>query len=384
MAGALMQLVAYGTQDVYLTVDPTITFWKAIYRRHTNFAMEAMNQTLNGRPDFGNRIYTKISRNGDLLHRCYLKATLPPLDGSLVYVNRVGFRLIKMIELRVGGQVIDRHYSTWMHIWTELTHTSDHKEILDNIVGPKGDNGNTSNSQNINEINVPLLFSFCRNPGLSIPLVALQYHEVELWIDLETLSNCIQGGSDIIKSLTNVQLWADYIFLDTDERKEFVANPHEYLIETTQTFETSVIAGINNVKIQFNHPTKFIVWANRANNIEGDDFTSFCSGPGVNSNINTAKLLLNGMDRFAERDSKYFNYIQPYQHFEIKPDLGINMYSFALKPAEHQPSGSCNFSRIDNINLLVNCTVPGNLHIYGFSYNVFRVSSGMGGLVFAN
>lgn len=387
MAGALMQLVAYGAQDVYLTADPTITFWKAVYRRHTNFAMESMSQTLSGTTNFGNRVTCRVSRNGDLLHRVYVKATLPSQTSdtdSNDYVNRVGFRLLNSVELRVGGQMIDRHYSHWMHIWTELTHTTDQKALLDKMVGGKGEDGAVQGTGSILDLNIPLLFSFCRNPGLALPLIALQYHEVELWIQFETLANCLDSGSGT-GSLSNVELWADYIFLDTEERKEFAQKPHEYLIEVTQNQDATLSGtGNNSVRLTMNHPTKFITWAVQRSTPTGDKFTDYTNGSA--SNVSLAKLKLNGQDRFAQRDSTYFNYVQPYQHFEVKPDLGINVYCFALKPAEHQPSGSCNLSRIDNVNLDIvpTDTSATQLRVYGFSNNVFRVASGMGGLAYSN
>lgn len=402
MAGALMQLVAYGAQDVYLTTDPTVTFWKAVYRRHTNFAMESMSQTLSGTPNFGNKVVCRISRNGDLLHRCYIKATIPTLGSTSVvddtWVNRVGFALLKSVELRVGGQQIDKHYASWMHIWTELTHNTDMKALLDKLVGPKGTDGavfDVSGTAPLLNLNIPLLFSFCRNPGLALPLIALQYHEIELWIEFQTAANLVNSTATLAgtEALSSVELWADYIFLDTEERKEFAQKPHEYLIEVTQQQQASVTAGTNNsVRLTFNHPTKFITWAiqETAANNAGDTFTNFTTNAttttaGTTSCVSQAKLRLNGQDRFSARDNTYFNYVQPYQHFECKPDLGINVYSFALKPAEHQPSGSCNLSRIDNVNLEITPVADGAaIDVYAFSYNVFRVASGMGGLAYSN
>jgi hypothetical protein len=370
--------------------------------------MESMSQTLSGTANFGSKVVCRISRNGDLLHRCYVKATLPSFGEASAddaYVNRVGFALLKSVELRVGGQQIDKHYASWMHIWSELTHNVDMKALLDKLVGPKGVDGANYNdadvpgaaSEGIFDLNIPLLFSFCRNPGLALPLIALQYHEIELWIEFESLANIFQGPGTVPttnNSLSSVELWADYIFLDTEERKEFAQKPHEYLIEVTQQQQASVNQSVNNsIRLTFNHPTKFITWAIQEATNAGDKFTNFTidadsETAGTTSCVNLAKLRLNGQDRFTIRDNTYFNYVQPYQHFECKPDLGINVYSFALKPAEHQPSGSCNLSRIDNVNLEVTPVAltgnTGSITVYAFSYNVFRVASGMGGLAYSN
>ena len=401
MAGALMQLVAYGAQDVYLTAEPTITFWKAVYRRHTNFAMESMEQTFNGTSNWGNKVVCRVSRNGDLMGRCYLRVTLPVLNPSDNWCNRVGFALIRWTELRVGGQMIDRLYATWMHIWTELTHTYDQKRLLDKLVGPKGADGAAGGEVEVtggNTLNIPLLFAFCRHPGLALPLIALQYHEVEIHIEFSALSACAstsatQALSPSTYPLGYCSLWVDYIFLDTEERKEFAQKPHEYLIEITQSQEQAVTTNsLNSVRLTFNHPTKFLTWAVREGTPAGDQFTDFTLGSvALGSTVTGAKIQLNGQDRFQLRDAEYFNYVQSYQHFTGYPDLGINVYSFAIKPEEHQPSGSCNLSRIDNVNLNVqvaniNTTTTGtpNLLVYALSYNVFRVASGMGGLAYSN
>jgi hypothetical protein len=281
------------------------------------------------------------------------------------------------------------------------------KALLDKLVGPKGVDGANYNdadapgaaSEGIFDLNIPLLFSFCRNPGLALPLIALQYHEIELWIEFETQANIAQDTM-VTGSLSGVELWADYIFLDTEERKEFAQKPHEYLIEVTQQQQASVNENVNNsIRLTFNHPTKFVTWAIKSTNNVGDKFTNFTSNAGAGADpevagtiscVSLAKLRLNGQDRFTQRDNAYFNYVQPYQHFECKPDLGINVYSFALKPSEHQPSGSCNLSRIDNVNLEVTpvsdlgTAGTGSIDVYAFSYNVFRVASGMGGLAYSN
>jgi hypothetical protein len=358
MGGGLLQLVAYGAQDVYLTGNPQITFFKVVYRRHTNFSMESIEQTFNGTADFGRRVTCQISRNGDLIHRIYLQANIT--DGATV--TRAGLLLIRSVELEIGGQRIDKQYGDWMNIWNELSLPAGKAT---------GYNTMTSSVNGTKDIYVPLEFWFCRNPGLALPLIALQYHEVK--INLEFNSAAITG----LTTLNSAALWVDYIFLDTDERRRFAQLSHEYLIEQLQfTGEETVTGGSNNkIKLNFNHPVKELVWVSAA---ASDTFTYLA--PGV------AKLQLNGHDRFAERAGTYFTLVQPYQHHENIPTDGtISVYSFALKPEEHQPSGTLNFSRIDSA--VLNHTPNGSAavcRVYAVNYNVLRVMSGMGGLSFSN
>ena len=280
------------------------------------------------------------------------------------------------------------------HVWTELSHTTDQKALLDKIVGVSTTDGQTNASGNAAaalRLHVPLLFSFCRNPGLALPLIALQYHEVEIHIEFDTAANCSTNASPS-GSLSDVSLWCDYMFLDTEERKTFAQNPHEYLIETVQTQEESVSSSAtNNIRLNFNHPVKELVWCVRITSPNGDKFTDFCtnasgSAGGTTSAVTSAILKLNGQDRFASRVNDYFNYVQPLQHHTGKPDLGINCYSFALKPEDHQPSGTCDFSRIDNAQLQVvtPASGAGTAHVMAHGYNVLRVASGMGGLAYSN
>jgi hypothetical protein len=397
MPGALMQLAAYGAQDAYLTTKPEVTFFRAIHKRHTNFAMEAMEQTLSGDASFGATSLTcRISRNGDALGPVYVRTSLPSLaadTSSNGYCGRVGFRLLKEVDFRVGGQTIDKHYSNWMHVWTELTHSYDQKRLLDELVGHTDtdlvrEDASQADGTAAVTLNIPLLFSFCRNPGLALPLIALQYHEVELRFQLASANECMADGS-ITTSITlgSTSVWCDYYFFDAEERKEFAAQPHEYLIETLQQEVHTLTAGAtNNVRLTINHPTKMLVWSARGSTNNGDAFCDFTDGADGQV-ITQARLKLNGQERFATRDGTYFNYVQPYQHTGCYPARGVQMYSFALKPAEHQPSGTCNMSRIDNINLeLTTAAGVGSttLEVNALSYNVFRVASGMGGNAFAN
>ena len=384
-----MQLVAYGAQDIYLTGNPQITFFKVVYRRHTNFAMESVEQTLNGSVGLGNKQTATISRNGDLVGRMYLEFT------STVAANscNAGHNSIDNVEVQIGGQMIDKHYGHWMEVWAELTepNPSGSVNISGGSFGTRFQNmtcaGGSAADQSVDpavECRVPLQFWFNRNPGLALPLIALQYHEVKVLITWAS-SNFTPSAE---------KLWADYIYLDTDERRRFAQVSHEYLIEQVQhTVDSSA-----SIDLNFNHPVKELVW------------TGAVSSVGVRTAITDAKtkLVLNGHDRFAERDLEYFTQTQVWQHHTGTPVIAnatlaglvkasqpdgsltgraskndIAVYSFALKPEEHQPSGTCNFSRIDNAQLKITGN-SADTNVYAVNYNVLRVMSGMGGLAYSN
>ena len=223
---------------------------------------------------------------------------------------------------------------------------------------------------------IPLEFWFCRNVGLALPLIALQYHEVKININFNDLtkSYASNGAEDSNLTLSSAALWADYIFLDTDERRRFAQLSHEYLIEQVQfTGQEQVDTG-KAVKMSFNHPVKELIWR-----VSKSDYSEYRT-------VKSAKLMLNGNDRFSQRDGTYFTLVQPYQHHTNIPDSdeGVHVYSFALKPEEHQPSGTLNMSRIDTASLSLNCETGGTVKVYAVNYNVLRILSGMGGLAYSN
>ena len=515
MGGGLMQLVAYGAQDVYLTGNPQITFFKVVYRRHTNFSMECVEQTINGTSILGAAATTgtvTVSRNGDLLSKMYVTSETAGVTN--------GDAIVSEARLEIGGQEIDKQSREWMQVWAELS-TPESKALgLKAMKGSVGSSGTTGAGM----VQVPLQFFFCRNAGLALPLIALQYHEVKVKFTFGTTT-------DVGNVAANVKVWADYVYLDTDERRRFAQVSHEYLIEQVQ--EQSLSASTSN-KLNFNHPVKELVWASNATNSYG-----------------TAKLTLNGHDRFAPQQEEYFQLRQPYDHHTAIPrqnlpgaaqstyldraasltaltngtadgvylrhatDGGnsdgvftydfsantivlrgaaamaaaaaqltvgtelvlvagdadtvantqvytavvtvagndapaaaeyallttdgnantlavvttvpvstagsgtffggadsaaddtlsiyivgagsassqgrtsqltkkVNVYSFALKPEEHQPSGTCNFSRIDTAYLVTDSALESTDNIYAVNYNVLRIMSGMGGLAYSN
>jgi hypothetical protein len=350
-----------------------------------------MEQTLDGTIGLGQRVTCDIQRNGDLISNVWVDASL----NSTNPVNRVGFALLDNVELRVGGQIIDKQSGRWMYLWSELTHTNAQKQMLDQLVGTKGVNG--ASNGDCPRLMVPLQFSFCRNPGLALPLIALQYHEVKLEIDIASAASV---ATDSTATLNSMKLWVDYIYLDVAERTLFAQNAKEYLIETVQSQTASIRGGSSNsVRLNFNHPVKELVWVATQSTPSGvDKFTNFLDASGTRvanvtaDQLSATTIRLNGQDRFSARDHRYFQYVQPHQHHTGVPDLGINCYSFAIRPEEHQPSGTCNFSRIDNAELVV--TTPAatsgsgglfnQVHVYAHSYNIFRVAAGMGGLAYSN
>ena len=505
MGGGLMQLVAYGAQDIYLTGNPQITFFKVVYRRHTNFSMETIAQTFSGTGKIGSNINTAtatISRNGDLIHKMYINCETPSGSDSTR-----GSEIVQTAELEIGGQKIDKHWASWNNIWNELS-TPESKAI--GLKSMQGDVGITGASKTgVSSIQVPLNFWFCRNPGLALPLIALQYHEVKVQFGFGTTGTTKLSENDELK------LMVDYIYLDTDERRRFAQVSHEYLIEQIQ--KQDIVTSSTSQKLIFNHPVKELIW--------------------TTSSYTTAQLKLNGHDRFSEQKPEYFQLRQPFDYHSAVPrqnlpsatrttlglkssgsltnaavsthdsasynhttfvftasngtvaaieaaagvasgalsnetilitvagtdgSLGggsgsgkgsvfvgqlnaaatasgeelhfvnapvaengttlkvndgagtdnlvqndivtfsvikdsvideartsqmtekINVYSFALKPEEHQPSGTCNFSRIDTAILDLKDYVTTAGEIYAVNYNVLRIMSGMGGLAYSN
>ena len=521
MGGGLLQLVAYGAQDAYITGNPHITFWKVLYKRHTNFAIEAMRVNFTGAPAYGQRLVAVVNRNADLVWKTYVEVTLPDtttpnsVTWSLGTSRRIGYALLKKIEVEIGGQIIDTHYGEWMYLWENLTADYDTAVKLDSLMG--GNVPGTSTSPNScrgrpQVLYVPLQFWFNRNPGLALPLIALQYHEVRFNIYLGSALDLVQGtpGSGgtiasqaaLLPAPRDMCLYLDYIYLDVDERRRFAQESHEYLIDQVQRgIPQTINTASARIDLTLNHPVKELVWVFQdARKLDCSSDISVNVGYtqpfSYDDIVNRCRLQLNGQDRFDERYGDYFYKVQPYQHhtgggfwpsigasvwagaygtranfngtitdnvmtvsswsgepitegmyvagtgipentfivdygtgtggngtYKISTTVGvsttvtfnsargfsanlkqdpfgtinpINVYSFAISPEEHQPSGTCNFSRIDNTTLVFDSvqstgegTFPSKNYPYYFksyavNYNIFRIMSGMGGLAYSN
>lgn len=530
-----MQLVAYGSQDLYLTGNPQITFFKVVYRRHTNFAIETIEHTFVGTAIFGNKLTAKITRNGDLITKMYLRIILNsvnPQNKNFAWVRRIGHAIINEVEVNIGGTKIDRHYGTWLDIWYELARQGDHEYAYSRMIGdiPALTNYDTTIKPEY-ILYVPLQFWFNKFVGLAIPLIALQYHDTNIYVTLSKVNNLYIGDCNFDVnniSLQDMTILVNYIYLDTEERRRFASVGHEYLIEQIQFNGAEPVVTDSMVyNLDFNHPTKELIWAVRNGNFSsslpfiyytndnewstenaaeliinksisiginpepivpnsswtevlssqiltvgtfninnqnqnsvfinptsltigtyqitsqiaadiviGSDNTIQCNNiittlsvrdlsisvenmtdtrynqcdpivnifsnyglliDGTNNPIDTALLQFNGHNRFDTREGSYFNYVQPEQHHTNTPKDGINCYSFALYPEQHQPSGTANLSRIDSTQLtltfLDSTFVNGDpdlgyfnnnnqLFIFGINYNILRVFSGLAGVAY--
>ncbi len=476
MGGALLELVAKGSQDIFLTGNPDTTFFKSVFKRHTNFSTESIQQSIEGLVDFGKRIEIPISRSGDLLSAIVLEIDLPKIEGkrgkTMQWVDAIGHHLIRSVEIQIGEQTIDKHYGEWMEIWSELTINESKRTAYNTMIG-KG-----VTITDARTLFVPLSFWFCRDYGLSLPLIALQYHEVRLILELNTFnsswkktfntyyldrssttvtintaqsSNVSTRFSDIgnlsdgfdhyynmsllwddgttdtvvsrasdnsltilnsssnktgyaylieeepkeTLSITDLRVFCDYIYLDTSERKYFAQTKHLYLIEQLQTNGINAYSEgqeSNKIDLEFNHPCKELLWISRL------DFNSKLNLPfnfsdrvdttyGSDNPVKDVELLINGHDRFPKRKGDYFRLVLPFQKHTRAPSDFIYVYSFCLNPEEHQPSGTCNFSRLDNAEIVINFKSgikDLTTKIYALNYNILNIVNGMGGLAYSN
>jgi hypothetical protein len=505
--GGLLQLVAQGKQDVFLTGNPSVTWFKFVYRRYTNFSIESQRMYFDGSPNFGQKLSCLVPRNGDLLGPIFLKVTLPQLvykgtNQPVGYVNSPGHAMIQEISVQIGEQIIDKQTGQWMEIWSSLTVDASQRLGFEQMVGQRPgypfidishnafdvsgarptlppvtfsrENGNSmydptgvrvtaSGAFHINPdltdeyvpefpytgafprafddpiigpqtLYIPLRFWFNQNPGLYLPLLAMQYHPIRINVTLAPLQDmfyasalynpekpgapqvCNAGLSVETVGNLNLELWGDYVFLDVPERRRFVSSPLEYLIEQVQYTPPLAIprnSRTATLKMDFNHPIKEFIWVMQRNIMQNrHEYFNWSSlgfyeiwknaqmgltaPPKRQDLMINAKLQLDGQDRFDTRDSKFFRLVQPYQrHTTIPSDRYIYVYSIALRPEDQQPSGTLNASRIDNLVLQLGLQDPDtgfntsttfgdmSAYIYATNYNILRVIDGYAGLLFA-
>jgi len=435
MTGGLLQLAAYGAQNVYLSGNPQITFFTAVYRRYTNFAIQNIPQYFNGNGDFGQKVYCQIDRIGDLMNQTFLRIKLPCLtdynhtdkNGNLVeyyWVNSIGQAIIKIVELEIGGVVIDRQYGLWMQIWSELTVPLNKREGFNSMIGQSQNPINFDNNQAL-DLYVPLYFWFCRNIGCSLPLIAIQSQDVRINVTFRQASELIVSSdgkpfTDVDcppLTITQTYLDVDYIFLEDEERKMFAQNNHQYLIEQLQVYATSLTSNglrqdptdpnkmtripdlVQQIFMEFNNPIKELYWVIQNTTVlsvypyGGNEWFNFSTSSYKNGIFNgtdpmiKAKFVFEGQDLFDTKDAKYFRTVIPYQRHTNIPNNFIYVYSFSLNPEDFQPSGSCNFSRIDSQVLYMEISdklINPIISIFAVNYNILNISGGMAGVEYTS
>ena len=501
MPGGKIQLEAYGEQNKIFSDNPDISYFKLVYKRYTNFAMETIKQYTKDTVKLGNTVEYVIGRDGDLLSNLFLEINLDLEFNNNITVNydsyliNFGHNIIDYIELKIGDTIIDKHYGKWLQIWNELTELNDsstngllsYKENSDKVLADKLFSNHYTKYQNMSgtgihrildlhksphmnynklgysntyyrdkddhkilkgRITIPFKFWFCKHYGLSIPLIALQYHEVKIRIKFNNIKNneTIRPGNlsdniinnkindhdidinnlgifntlhNIITTINNdnstYTLWGDYIFLDKEERIQFANKNHEYLIEQVQYYDEMISNNfhINNIKdedyfinktdikLNFNHIVKELIWTfQRQTPIYETELLSLINNEGL---IN---LYINGQERVLNQNSMYYTKynLTKYHSGSGGSPNSIYIYSFSLNPEEFQPMGFCNFSAVNNLRLTIdnlqifpkkiidkfgksvtNRALSNiSINIYCINYNILRIMNGMGSLVYSN
>lgn len=428
-------MVATGRQDIYLSGNPQTTFFKQVYRRYTNFSIETQRIPFDTAVGFGKLITTTIPRNGDLLNQMFLEILLPEITplgpvnpptgvitepptnystivDSVSWVNGIGYAMIEYVSIWIGQQEVDRQYGEFLYLWAQLTTPGSKKAGVMYMAGQQEVYNDTSQKGPLH-LYIPFQFWFCKNPGLALPLIALQASPIKIYLKLRngndlvfsnSLENAVLNGTTPPAALmasppviTDMVLWGDYIYLDTEERRRFVTSKHEYLIEQTQQQKRYSIpqnTTITNVPLTFNHPMKEIIWVvNQDRMLEAHEWFNYGSRmlnefgiPNLDL-ISTGLLQLDGYDRFEEQSAQYFRLMIPYQRHTAIPNDFIYVYSFSLAPEAAQPQGSCNGSRIDSIVLQLRMSSsvtsrPAGATVYATNYNVLRIVAGLGGVLF--
>lgn len=270
MAGGIIQLVAYGPQDMYLTNNPQITFFKVVYRRHTNFSMQQFEIPVNN-PLFGYSSYIEIHRLGDLISQIYLKITIPPYKpntGKFAWVHRLGHAIVNNIKIEIGESKIDKHTGLWLDIWYELTKKWKNDEnYMKNIGDVNVMTSLNSNQKPLYDLYIPLKFWFNMYIGLALPLISIQYHKIKLTITFENINNLVVYDSKYnVNDLENIKIRSssfliNYIYLDDIERKKYATYDNDYLIEQLQYIDDiNVISNLIREKINFVNPVKELIW----------------------------------------------------------------------------------------------------------------------------
>lgn len=491
MTLGLLILVSVGKENIYLSTQPEITFFKIAYKRYTNFSIETIAQYFKTIPDFGRRVTVNISKNADLLSKCFLYVSLPDIISSnssvlppgikkFAWDKKIGLALIRYIDLEIGGILIERHFNDWLNIWYELTTTIGKKSGYNKMIGDIELLTSFTNGKKSYGLNIPLNFWFCQDSGLSLPLVAMIHNDIKIHVEFNNFDTCfiespthyinviepfclftkgetimqnidgniaisefvyfdyinqniyynklnndfiiptsvntryaiigsiskfetnISIGATVVRdepyfrfntpSLLTSYLLVNYIYLDNEERFNFVNKTHEYLIPIIQNISEQICySGNVSYKIPFINPNKIIFWrCCLVSNIQINDLFNYSLYP-LNSDTNSSivekqQIILNSIPRMDLSNWEYYSKFQIYLNNFCSESSKIYMYSFSLNALDYQPSGSLNFSQIDDsyIQLTLNKKINYNNIVsikgFGLQYNIFRISNGLSGL----
>jgi len=435
MPGSLLALVAKSDEDRHLTGNPQITFWRSSHKRHSNFALQRYQITRPTSRLMSSTIEFKIESIGDLLRGLTLELDLPDISGDGIYTDFVGCAAIERVEFSVGGNVIQTLWGEWIAIQQQLTENYGKQEALaqlrgGNLITTRGNSGTVvSGVDTASVARVPLPFWFTRDSGVALPLVGLKHSDVRVRVFLRPFDQLIYRETDptarINKFYGSVQLYADVVHLDREERATFSSSPLEYLIETVQRnskvltgarnqlrSQTSKLLGFSNpptvpepVPLQLSLPVKELVWV-----LEPEPATAVCtnmsknrwlefpvneytpSGNAYVDLIQDVTLRVAGQSLFENENADWFRLEQPIRYHSNVPAVasnndykGVYTHSFAIKPENYQPSGTLNFSAVDKVELIVSLTRPTknyNLVVFAWGYNILRIQNGLGGLVY--
>ena len=490
MGLGLLILVSVGKENIYLSAQPEITFFKIAYKRYTNFSVEPIPQYFKTTPDFGAKCTVNLAKNADLLSSTFLYVELPNIQmenftnntSNFAWVKKIGLALINYVEIEIGGYVIDRHYGDWINIWNEITRNQSTYTSYNKMIGNISELINYSQTKTSTILYIPLSFWFCLDTGLAVPLIALIHNDIKINVQFNDIENCYNvspsyfisvtnniciykpgeyfyqnyqnnkiigefiyfdtinqylyynpiKGSFVIPPLNNTSnaynligydsqyimnivpssvivqnndyfkfnkpslissyLLVDYIYLDNYERTKFLNNSHQYLIPTVQTVSDQIIYSMNfGYKLPLINPVKLLVWRGLlVSNDTNNDHFNYTTMPYTETEENIIiknSLIINSINRMDLDSIEYYTYIPRYQ-YSLGNEYGIYMYSFALNPKDIQPSGSMNFSKIDDaylqlkLNKIVNYQNPVSFKCYAVQYNLLRISNGIGGLGF--
>ncbi len=402
-AGTLVELIARGHQDTYIIGNPQFSFFKSVYKRHTNFAIEPIKQIFTESPDFGKRVTCIIDKKADLLSDIMLELELPALKTYVSWTNNIGCFIIDWVELQFGGEPIDRISGDLLDIFMDITTPSGKKQPLYDMIGKYSTFNNNTQTEAL-KILIPIPFWFCRSIEKALPLISMQYTDIKLVFQFKPFDKCwykLSNGEtpSSTPSITKANLICNFIYLDVFERTKFAkAQNHEYLIEQFQTLNGFQLAQnlINaNVRLFFNHNIKELYWTYRTNVATSyNDYNNYANVTNYGTSnelivapFNEMNLRFNGNDRFEKLAETFFRLYQPYKHHSSGTNDYIYMYSFAINPEDTQPSGTCNFSKLDNITLNLDCSasIPsGIINVYAINYNILRIQNGMSGLMFSS